>query len=797
MLKRRSLKNENDVDSELKKMQKLEQVAQKKTQKLAKKAERAAKMEVKKAKRVEKTDSSTQSTGGNVDVGTKTFSWLKARKELKEAKKENAISSNGKKYKKIKTSIMVAYSIPVLLIVVLGIISYTTASDVVVDKYKTSAGSTVTATRNYLGLVSKNVQSRAIALSLDSNVTRYYKILWKEGMDNLTTRETYQAVYNVMGNEVKNSEYLIEYYIIANNGKPMTSYNKGERDRLTMETVDFTKYWETELGAKLLDGSLKTAWVDNHPFVDDNYFGDPSKYAYSFIVPFNMSTGIVVLDVSKDFVVNAISDMELGEGAIVGFVGPNGTEILVNKTMDDTGAIVTNSMPDGTVVFGEQDFYKEVVSENADGTEKSDETVIEEVTYDGKDYCFFSSPISDTGMTLNVLIPIDTLVKDMSGIRLMTMIFVVLGAILALGAGSYIASGISNVLNKICMSLRKVANGDLTQNFETKRKDELRFLTDSLTETLTGIHALMVDVQGFSGDVGEAAKTVSGSSEGIFGTMQNVSSALEGVAEGVDSQAGDTETCAQLMVDFSSKMNTVHENTRKITETVDKTLESTEKGRSTVAELNKKSTATNVVVKELVQEIKAVVTQSNDISGIIDAINDIAEQTNLLSLNASIEAARAGEQGRGFAVVAEEIRKLADDSMKAGNQIYEILDQIRATTGKASSSAQKTNGFLEDQATVLTDTTQVFGDISGCVDEMVAVLNDIITDINDMIHSKESIASSITNIAAVSEEVAVSTRTVSDSISDQLQTVEELAAQASKLNDKARNLSDSMKRFII
>ena len=202
-------------------------------------------------------------------------------------------------------------------------------------------------------------------------------------------------------------------------------------------------------------------------------------------------------------------------------------------------------------------------------------------------------------------------------------------------------------------------------------------------------------------------------------------------------------------------------------------------------------------MKELVQDIKAVVTQSNDISGIIDAINEIAEQTNLLSLNASIEAARAGEQGRGFAVVAEEIRKLADGSMKAGNQIYDILDQIRVITGKAAASAQKTNGFLEDQTIVLTDTTQVFGDISRCVDDMVAILNDIISNINDMIQSKDTIATSITNIAAVSEEVAVSTRTVTDNIGEQLQTVEQLAEQASKLNDKAKALSDSMRRFVV
>ncbi len=794
MIKRRNMKHENPVEDDLQMMDNLEALEEKKAKKAARKAERAKKLGDMKQKRAEKkaskmVNAANDTNGGNVDKKAVKLARKEAKKQLKEAKKAITLNVNGKKYRKIKTSIMVAYCVPVILIVVLGIVSYETASDVVVDKYETSVKSTITTTQSYLSEICNTVQAKAVSLSVDKNVTKFYAKLWQNGMNDMTARETYQAVYNEMGNLVQTTDYMEDYYILANNGDPMVSRTKGERDRLKMAEVDFTQFWETEEAALFKDGVTSNAWVDSHPFIDEYYYGYPDKYVFSYIQLFTKRHGVVVINVDKDFILGTLSDIKLGEGSIVGVIGPNGKETLISQSVDENGEIVSTPMEDGTVVFGDQDFYKETVATG------NLETVLKQVTYNGKEYCLLSAGLEKTTITLNALIPISTLVQDMSGIRLITILCVIIGAILALGAGTFISSGISNVLTQICHSLRKVANGDLTQTFETNRKDELRLLTDSLTETLTGIHNLMVDVRGFGSDVGEAAKHVSGSSEDIFGTMQNVSAALEGVAEGVDSQAGDTETCAQLMIDFSDKMNTVQNNTRKINETVDKTLESTEKGRSTVAELNKRSAATTDVVNELVHEIKAVVTQSNDISGIIDAINDIAEQTNLLSLNASIEAARAGEQGRGFAVVAEEIRKLADDSMKAGNQIYDILDQIRATTGKASASAQKTNGFLENQAAVLTDTTEVFGDISKCVDEMVAVLSDIVTDINDMIQSKETIASSITNIAAVSQEVAVSTRTVSDNISDQLQTVEQLAEQASKLNDKAKDLSESMKRF--
>ena len=95
------------------------------------------------------------------------------------------------------------------------------------------------------------------------------------------------------------------------------------------------------------------------------------------------------------------------------------------------------------------------------------------------------------------------------------------------------------------------------------------------------------------------------------------------------------------------------------------------------------------VSQEVAQSVELLTERSQEIGKIVDLITGIAEQTNLLALNAAIEAARAGDAGRGFAVVAEEVRKLAEESAQAAEQIGALISEIQKNTGETSEAMQR------------------------------------------------------------------------------------------------------------
>lgn len=175
--------------------------------------------------------------------------------------------------------------------------------------------------------------------------------------------------------------------------------------------------------------------------------------------------------------------------------------------------------------------------------------------------------------------------------------------------------------------------------------------------------------------------------------------------------------------------------------------------------------------------MSGLISESAQVSGVLDVIKSIAEQTNLLALNAAIEAARAGEQGRGFAVVADEVRSLAQRTQDSTNEIEEIIASLQQKTNSMGDSINQAASLMENSSTNIKAIGEVFKEIKDSTQQIYALNSEITASTEEQSRVSQSISESLSQINNLTLSVASS--------------IAEVDSSVNSLNSSARNLGNS------
>ncbi|MEB2872379.1 methyl-accepting chemotaxis protein [Pseudomonas rhizosphaerae] len=271
--------------------------------------------------------------------------------------------------------------------------------------------------------------------------------------------------------------------------------------------------------------------------------------------------------------------------------------------------------------------------------------------------------------------------------QLITGIAITLAIVLTLLMAWRLTVSLSYPITQAVQAARTIAEGDLTQNLDTRGTDEAAQLLQAM--------------QAMQGNLRETLTHLGHSSTQLAASAEEMSAVMYESAQGLQQQNTEIEMAATAVTEMSQAVEEVASNAASTSSESRKAAETALQGQAQLgATLGAIETLTENVL-DARERAQHLADQTLNISQVLDVIRSVAEQTNLLALNAAIEAARAGDAGRGFAVVADEVRALAHRTSESTREIESLIGSIQngtARTVDALESSAEQARFTRTQA---------------------------------------------------------------------------------------------------
>ena len=377
----------------------------------------------------------------------------------------------------------------------------------------------------------------------------------------------------------------------------------------------------------------------------------------------------------------------------------------------------------------------------------------------------------------------------------MTAITAVAMLLLLLGA-FFIAKAITEPLTYMIGICERLKDGD----YRLPKNRPVR--GDEFGDAARKLYDMCKSANGFFQSIGKSSERLTAaSSELTTSSMEMAQSAVavadsvSGATDTIVQQQNDVDNANEHVARIAAAMEEMKQQATEVAGNSEKAAQEASGGSreidSAVKQIKDVETAAQLSA-ELVDKLGA---RSQEIGTIVDTISGIASQTNLLALNAAIEAARAGEHGRGFAVVAEEVRKLAEQSQTAAQQIAELIGAIQADTASAVDSMQGGSTAVDEGVRSVQNMKATFERIQSLIEGVSREVEAMSASISDVTQQTEGIAHEMESIGDGSHKVADEMRSVSGGAEERSASSEELAAASDSLAKMAQEMRDALQKY--
>lgn len=287
--------------------------------------------------------------------------------------------------------------------------------------------------------------------------------------------------------------------------------------------------------------------------------------------------------------------------------------------------------------------------------------------------------------------------------------------------------------------VEQIADGNLKVAMDYTGKDEIGDLSQSMNKMIQSLNTII--------------NGILTSSNNVVQTVDILRVHAEKTSDGAKDQSGQAAQIATAAEEMSQTITDIAKNASIASDSSSHAKDVAEKGQevanNAIETVNKVYTAT-VELASMVDKLNG---RTGEIGDIVTVITDIADQTNLLALNAAIEAARAGEQGRGFAVVADEVRKLAERTIKATTEISDKIKAVQAESEQTKTSMDDASGEVTKATEYIRNVGNALHDIVEAVQRVRDQITQIATAVDEQSAASEEVARNIEKTSAIARDM--------------------------------------------
>ena len=579
---------------------------------------------------------------------------------------------------------------------------------------------------------------------------------------------------------VADNKFVIDYYAsVEDKGEQylISSYDNLKLRELSEEELK-NREWYKE-GKRTKDHYISKPYLDQQT----------KKVIITISRPFKTSKGIggvFAADIMIEDLLMMIEKLDLGEGTEAFVVRENGDIIAhQNEKFKNQGEETLNIY----------DYYGTKLKRIMEGTDVGlRDREIKAVDEDAKYY--YTSEIREAKWYFGTTTDSDIVNEGFKKTMTTTAIYTVVIVGLLLIVSSLIANTISKPIKNSAEILERIGNLDLTAEVPKEyldRKDEIgdmsktfNLLIDKLQLFMYGMReAIDVNNDVYVETIGNI-QTLNRQSEENAATTEELSAGMEETTATTTNILSSVENIDDAIKNFSKMIDTIDDIAKKIYRESEHSNDEFTKSRDMTIE---KYTVAKENIEEAIESARSV----ERIGILSESITKIAEQTTLLSLNAAIEAARAGESGKGFEVVAVEIRKLAEDSNEAANQIKEITSTIETSIGKLVYDTEDLIDLIEgtvmEDYNGFVDSSEGFKENGVTLDRAVDEIVKRSAGINDNIGN---ITRSIQEITMTMEESTKATVTIAEENMHMVESIHNISEQM----DDSKESGDKLEALI-